>query len=181
MWRRVSITDDSSGNSHSDRVLRYILSYNRSCTYESILSDLDPWIDNAASTDGRETLHSRAEQGPFTMSSRMFIVRERYVWSDEDIILNNDSGGDEYKWTNLAIVSYRYAFFDVHVRVDLCVLSNLASVQIYLIINPGVPAYDRFLDDGEFRTSHLFRGYLRDYREPDLDRTIMVHRLARSF
>src|SRR2546422_8518800 len=103
------------------------------------------------------------------MSSRMFIVRERYVWSDEDIILNNDSCGNEYKWANLAVVSYRDAFFDVYVGVDLCILSNLASVQVYLIMNPGVFAYDRLLDHGEFRASHLFRGYLRDHRQLDLD------------
>src|SRR2546426_11164306 len=98
------------------------------------------------------------------MSSRMFIVRERYVWSDEDVILNNDSRGDEYKWANLAIVSYRDAFFDVNVGVDLCILSNLASVQVYLIMNPRVLPYDRVLDDTELRASHLFRGYLRAYR-----------------
>ena len=94
----------------------------------------------------------------------MFIVRERYVWSDEDVVLNNDSCGNEYERADLAIVSYRDAFFDVYVGVDLCILSNLASVQVYLIMNSGVLAYDRLLDHGEFRASHLFRGYLRDYR-----------------
>ncbi len=62
------------------------------------------------------------------MSSRMFIVRECYAWGDEYVVLDNDSRGDEYKRTNLAIVSNRDTFLDVHVRVDLRVFSNLAFV-----------------------------------------------------
>src|SRR6266705_2878599 len=74
------------------------------------------------------------------------LSRTRQTWS-------TDPG------SNLTIVSYRDTFFDVYVGVDLGILSNLASVQVYLIMNPGVLAYDRLLDHGEFRASHLFRGY----------------------
>ena len=71
------------------------------------------------------------------MGLRVFVVGERDARSYEHVVFYGYSGGDEDEGANLAVVSYRYAFFYVNERVYLSVLPDRAAVEVYLIINSG--------------------------------------------
>ena len=84
------------------------------------------------------------------MSPWVFVVRERNVRAYEHVVLDSNAGRNEDKWSNFTIVTDAHAFLDIDVGVDLRVFSDLASIQIYEIVNsrvfskPGL-LYDRKL------------------------------------
>ena len=81
-------------------------------------------------------LHSSFEEFPIPASSGIFVVGECDIGSYEDVVLDRDSGRDEYEGADLTVVAYNDILFDIDERVDLRVLSDLASEQVYLIVDP---------------------------------------------
>ena len=69
------------------------------------------------------------------MSPWVFVIRESNVRAYEHIVLDSYAGRNEDKWSYLTIIADAYAFLDVDVGVDLCVFSDLTSVQIYEVVN----------------------------------------------
>jgi hypothetical protein len=63
----------------------------------------------------------------------MLVVSEGNVWSDEHVILDSDTSGNENKWSDFAVVSYYYAFFDVNVGVDFAVFAHFALEKVNLV------------------------------------------------
>src|SRR5205807_5988063 len=102
-------------------------------------------------------LDSSIEQGPFSVSSRVFVVGECDVRCDKDIVLYYYSRWDEDEGSNFAIVPNRNPLLNVHVRVDLRIFPDLTTVQIHLVIDARVAAYRYPFDHRVFSGFHLAR------------------------
>src|SRR5438552_18656548 len=86
-------------------------------------------------------LDSCIEQGPFSVSSRVFVIGECDVRCDKDIVLHYYSRWDEDEGSNFAIVSNRNPLLNVQVRVTLGIFPAPTTLQIYLGIDARVSYY----------------------------------------
>src|SRR5712691_5172801 len=93
-----------------------------------------PGVDDASRPDRGEALHPCLKEFPFTVGLRILVVGERDARSDEHVVFNSYSGRDKDKWSDLAVVAYRHAFLHVYESVYLCVFSDCAAVEVYLVI-----------------------------------------------
>ena len=125
----------SSGGADCDGIVRDVLSDYGSCSDQCVLADRHARDDRGASADRRVTLHTGLEKLPFSMRSGVFVIGERDVRRDEDVVFDDYSRWDEDEGSNLAVVSNCNALFDVYVGVDLGVLSDLAPVEVYLVVD----------------------------------------------
>src|SRR2546425_8512374 len=87
-----------SGGTHSNSIVRDVLSDYGSCSDQCVLADRHAWGYRGACPDGRVTLHQGLEKFPFSMRSRMLIIGERHVGRDEHIIFNRYSCRYEDEW-----------------------------------------------------------------------------------
>jgi len=136
-----------SRGTHSNSIVRDVLSDYGSCSDQCVLSDRHAWGYRGACPDGRVTLHQGLEKFPFSMRSRMLVIRECHVWRDEHVILNGHACRNEDEWANLAVVAYRHSFFNIDVRIYLRVLSDLATVKVHLIKYTRSVPYTGLFDD----------------------------------
>src|SRR5438128_12690509 len=93
-----------SGGTHSNSIVRDVLSDYGSCSDQCVLSDRHAWGYRGCCPDGRVTLHQGFEKFQFSMRSRMFFICERLVVCVANVILIADGFryGDE--WFSLAFV-----------------------------------------------------------------------------
>jgi len=82
------------------------------------------------------------------MGSRIHVVGKGDMGPDENAILDRYSSRDENKGSDLALVAYRDAFFDVDVSVNLSIPSDSAAVEVYVVVDSGAFPDLRFLDNG---------------------------------
>src|SRR5713101_1408341 len=143
--------------SDCDSIVRNVPRDYRSCSDQHVLPNSHSRSDCRACANRRVTLHSCLEKLPFTMRSRMLVIREGHVRSDEHIIFNCHASRYEDEWTNLAIVAYCHSCFNVDVRVYLRILSDLATVKVHLIVDARPVAQASLFDDGVSRPSHPAR------------------------
>ena len=141
-----SLADDFGWIPDCDGIAGNISCNKGARAYEGVLADGYSRVYGASSTDGGELLDPSLEQRPVTMGSRVFVVGKGDIGPDENAIFNRYSGRDEDERSDLTIVAYCDAFFDVDVSVYFRVLTDGATVEVYLIIDSGTFPYLRFLD-----------------------------------
>ena len=90
------------------------------------------------------------------MRPRVLVVSKTDVRPDENAVLNRYSGRDENKRSDLTIIAYSDAFFNVNIGVYFRVLTDRAAVEVYLVVDSGAFSDLRFLDDGIFRAAPHF-------------------------
>ena len=89
------------------------------------------------------------------MGSGIFVVGKGHIGPDEDAIFDRYPSRNKDKRSDLAIVAYRDAFFDVDISVYFRVLADSTAVKVYLIVDSGAFPYLRFLDNGILRATGL--------------------------
>ena len=152
---RFSLADDFGWITDCDGIAGNISCNNGARAYEGVLAYSYSRVYGASSPDGGELLDPSLEQRPVTMGSRVFVVGKGDIGPDENAIFDRYSGRDKDKRSDLAIVAYRDAFFDVDVSVYLRILADTAAVKVYLIIDSGTFPYLGFLDNGILRAIAL--------------------------
>src|SRR5438445_12706233 len=95
-----------SGGTHSNSIVRDVLSDYGSCSDQCVLSDRDAWGYRGACPDGRVTVHQGLEKFPFSMGSGMLVRRECHVCGDEHVILNGHACSNEDEARMVAAVAY---------------------------------------------------------------------------
>jgi len=148
---RFSAADDFGWIPNCDGIAGNISCNNGARPYEGVLADGYSRVYGASSTDGGELLDPSLEQRPVTMGSRVFVVGKGDIRPDENAIFDRYSGRDEDERSDLAIVAYCDAFFDVDISVYFRVLADSTAVKVYLIVDSGTFPYLRFLDNGILR------------------------------
>lgn len=143
---RFSLVDDFGWITDCDGIAGNIFRNNGARPYECVLADSNSRVYGASSPNGSELLDPSLEQRPVTMGSRVFVVGKGDIGPDEDVIFDRYSGRDEDKRSDLAIVAYCDAFFDVDISVYFRVLADSTTVKVYLIVYSGAFTYLGFLD-----------------------------------
>src|SRR2546428_2246553 len=155
---QFSLADDPGWITDCDRVAGDISCNHGTGADEGVFPDCYSRIYRASRSYGCEPFDPCLEQGPVTMRPRILVVGEGDIGPDENAVLDRHSGRDENKRSDLTIIPYSDAFFDVNVSVYFRVLANRAAVKVYLVVDSGVFPDPRFLDNGIFRAAPHFAG-----------------------
>jgi len=153
---QFSLADDPGWITNCDSVAGNIFCNHGAGPDEGVFADGYSRIYRAPRSYGREFFDPCLEQGPVTVRPRILVVGKTDVRPDENAVLDRYSGRDENKRSDLTIIAYRDAFFDVDVSVYFRVLADRAAVKVYLVVDSGTFPDPRFLDNGIFRAAPHF-------------------------
>ena len=155
---RFSLADDPGWITDCNCVAGDVFCNHGAGPDEGVLADGYSWVYGGPSSYGHESFDPGLEQRPVTAAPGIFVIGKSDVGPDEDTVLYRYSGRDENKRSDLTIIPYSDAFFDVNVSVYFRVLANRAAVKVYLVVDSGVFPDPRFLDNGIFRAAPHFAG-----------------------
>src|ERR1700744_271914 len=134
------VAKNSCRISGHDRVGRNILGDNTASAYNRVLTDMNVRKNRGTRTDGRTLLNDRTFDLPISFclqiaigsrSSRIAVIDEHHPVPDEDVVLYNDAFTDKGVTGNLTASSDTGIFLDLYECADLCLVSDLAPIQVY--------------------------------------------------